>query len=122
MKKDLYLGFSANVTEGWLSNSKNTSFLHPATCFILFNFQKYAGEQEPTYEQLKPFFDSLSEKGKRFLSCIDPHQFEMSNWRIIDNKLKLIDYGGKLYDAGSFPAFLCHFKEEIEKELSKPIT
>lgn len=115
------MGVSANVCEGWMWLFNQPSFLQPTFCMIIFNIQRHAGDIIPTYEQLKPFFESLPEKGKSYLGCIDPHQFYIDNWRIVDGRLRLIDYGGKLYDSASFPSLLMRWEKEIEEGLSKPV-
>ena len=121
MKGDFLLGVSANVCEGWMWLSEQSTFLHPTFCLVVCNLQRHAGDTIPTYEQMKPFFESLPKEGRSYLGCIDPHQFYMDNWRIVDGRLRLIDYGGKLYDSGSFPSLLLRWKKEIEEELSKPV-
>lgn len=121
MLRDFLIGVSANVVEGWTWASGQSSFLHPTFCLVFCNLQRHAGNVIPTREQMKPFFESLPEEGKSYLRCIDPHQSRIDNWRIVDGRLRLIDYGGTPYDPASFPSLLLRWKKEIEEGLSKPV-
>ncbi len=119
--EDFLMGVSANVCEGWMWLSSQSPFLHPTFCLVVCNLQWHAGDTIPTHEQMKPFFESLPKEGRSYLGYIDPHQFFMDNWRIVDGRLRLIDYGGKLYDSASFPSLLLRWKKEIGEGLSKPV-
>ena len=119
--QDFLLGVGANVTEGFLCKRDNTSFLIPVKCFLIFNLQRYVGEEEPSEEELKVFFDTLKENGVKMIYCIDPHQYEPCNWRIVDGRIRLIDYGGKIYNDANFSAILLRFSEQLEEAFSRPV-
>jgi hypothetical protein len=119
--QDILMGIATNVCEGWVYLQNKSPFLQPTFCFALFNIQPYAGEIIPTEDQMKPFFKSLPDKGRVYLSCISGHHYSPDNFRVVDGKLRLIDYGGKFYESASFPFFLISFKDELSKELSKPV-
>ncbi len=120
--EDVLGGISANILEGWLWLHCGSSFLQPTICLIFFNLQEYAGEEIPTSQQMRPFFDSLPEKARGYIGCVDPHQHYMDNWRIVDGRLRLIDYGGKICDSCSFQYLLMCWRKEIEEGLSRPVT
>ena len=119
--RDFLLGVSANVCEGWMRLANQSLFLHPTFCLVVCNLQWHAGDTIPTNDQMQQFFKSLPEAGRYYLESIDPHQYSAENWRIVDGRLRLIDYGGKIYDHSSFPGLLIQWRKEIEVGLSKPV-
>ncbi len=121
MAEDLLMGVSANVCEGWLWLSTRASFLHPTCCLIICNLQRHAGDAIPTDEPRRRLFDSLSDTGRLYLGLINPHAIAPHNWRIVDGRLRLIDYGGAPHDQFSSLNFLISFQAEIEEGLSKPV-
>lgn len=120
--EDFFQGVFANVCEGFMWSFERSSFLHPTLSLVFCNVQSNAGDVIPTKEQIKLFFESIPKEAGRYFLSVDPHQYDLENWRIINGRLRLIDYGGsKLYDSSSFLYLLKNWKKEIEEGLSKPV-
>ena len=68
-------------------------FIEPVFTIGIINFQRYRGEENVTQEEIQKFYDKLPSELKELLSDSGSHDPAASNWRKIDGKLVLIDYG-----------------------------
>ncbi len=96
--ESILYGMASNISECMLSwyVTKVMSFkqfIEPVFTIGIINFQRYRGEENVTQEEIQKFYDKLPSELKELLSDSGSHDPAASNWRKIDGKLVLIDYG-----------------------------